>query len=72
MKKWIQNNRFTLIGALLGGVGGFIYWRFVGCSSGTCLITSRPVNSILYFSLMGALLLSMLPSSGRPSSTNNS
>ena len=71
MKKWVRNKRFTLIGALLGGVGGFIYWRFVGCSSGTCLITSRPVNSILYFSLMGALLLSMFQSSGRPSSNNN-
>lgn len=72
MKKWIRNNRFTLIGTLLGGVGGFLYWRFIGCTSGTCLITSRPVNSILYFSLLGALLFSMLKTSGRSSSTNNS
>ncbi|MFM7839972.1 MAG: hypothetical protein ACKO6K_10415 [Chitinophagaceae bacterium] len=71
MKKWISSHRFTLAGALLGGVGGFLYWRFVGCTSGTCMITSRPVNSVLYFSLLGALLFSMLTTSGRSSSPNN-
>lgn len=59
MKKWFKNNRLFFIGAILGAVAGYMYWKFVGCSSGTCAITSKPVNSSLYGALMGALLLSM-------------
>ena len=28
----------TLLGTLLGGVGGFLYWKFVGCSGLEALI----------------------------------
>lgn len=55
MKKFIKNNYLYLLGALAGAVGGFLYWKFVGCSTGTCMITSSPVRSTLYFALMGAL-----------------
>ena len=27
-----KNNLLTTIGILAGGVAGFLYWRFVGCS----------------------------------------
>ncbi|MEO5998239.1 MAG: DUF6132 family protein [Chitinophagaceae bacterium] len=59
MKKWFKNNMLFFIGAILGAVGGYMYWKFVGCSSGSCAITSKPVNSTLYGAFMGALLLSM-------------
>lgn len=59
MKKWFNNNLLYFIGAALGAVAGFMYWKFVGCSSGTCPITSNPVNSSLYGAMMGALLLSL-------------
>jgi hypothetical protein len=36
-----------------------MYWSEVGCSSGTCAITSKPINSTLYGAMMGALLLGM-------------
>lgn len=49
----------TLIGACVGLAGGFLYWRYVGCLSGTCPITSSPVNSSLYGAVMGGLLVSM-------------
>jgi hypothetical protein len=61
MKKlthWINRNRFVLAGILLGAIGGFLYWKFVGCSSGTCSITSKPLNSTLYGALLGGTLLS--------------
>lgn len=45
-----------IIGAVLGAIGGYLYWNYVGCSSGTCMITSKPVNSTLYGALMGGLL----------------
>lgn len=55
----ILRYKLTLIGIILGAVGGFTYYYYIGCSSGTCPITSKPLNSILYGALMGGLLLNM-------------
>ena len=41
---------------LLGGVLGFLYYRFVGCASGACPITANPVMSTLYGALLGLVL----------------
>jgi phage shock protein E len=54
--KLILKYKFILIGSLLGVVAGFSYYYFVGCASGTCAITSSPVNSSLYGAFMGGLL----------------
>ena len=45
------------IGIGIGATAGYLYWYFVGCSSGTCAITSSPINSSVYGALMGGLLL---------------
>lgn len=50
--------RLGIIGILLGGILGYAYYHFIGCSSGTCAITSKPVNSTLYGMVMGYLVLS--------------
>jgi hypothetical protein len=55
----ILKNKLTIAGVLLGAVGGYLYYAFVGCASGTCAITSNPVISSLYGALMGGLLLNM-------------
>ncbi len=55
MKKFIHNQRLYLIGAFVGSISGFLYWKLIGCSTGTCMITSSPIRSTLYFALMGAL-----------------
>lgn len=57
--------KFYILGALLGGIGGYLYYHFVGCASGTCAITSKPLNSTLYGAMMGSLLLSMLDPEGK-------
>ena len=59
MNKYIKKNLLKIIGALLGGIAGFMYYHFVGCASGTCPITSNPYISLLYGALMGYLLLDM-------------
>lgn len=46
------------LGAVVGAIGGYAYYHFVGCASGTCAITSKPLNSTLYGSLLGGLLFS--------------
>lgn len=50
------------MGVILGAMSGYLYWKFVGCSSGTCTITSRPLNSTLYGAVMGGLLLNNIKS----------
>lgn len=59
MKRVLKSNILILIGVAVGAIGGYLYWKFVGCSSGACAITSKPLNSILYGMLMGGLLFSL-------------
>jgi len=56
---FIQKHKFTLAGIIIGAVGGYIYYYFVGCASGTCAITSKPFNSTLYGGLMGGLFVNI-------------
>lgn len=49
-----------IAGAVLGSVGGFLYYYFVGCVSGSCAITSNPVISTLYGAALGFLLTVIL------------
>lgn len=42
--------------ALAGALAGYLYYRLVGCVTGTCPIASRPLSSTLYGAAVGALL----------------
>lgn len=55
----IKKNMLTIIGIVLGALGGFLYWKFIGCNSGTCAITSKPLNSTIYGAIMGGLIFSL-------------
>lgn len=46
----------TAAGLILGAAAGYAYWFYVGCNSGTCLITSKASNSSFYGLAMGGLL----------------
>ncbi len=59
MRSVLLKYRLEIVGVAIGAVAGWCYWYFVGCASGTCPITSKPVNSSLYGALMGYLLFSM-------------
>ncbi len=39
-----------------GGALGYAYYRFIGCASGTCPITSNPYISTIYGAFMGYLM----------------
>jgi hypothetical protein len=45
-----------IIGIVIGAAIGFTYYKFVGCASGTCPLTSNPFISTLYGAVMGALI----------------
>jgi len=45
-----------IIGAVIGGALGFAFYKFVGCSTGACPLTSNPFISSLYGMVVGALV----------------
>jgi hypothetical protein len=57
-KEFIRSSYFwkPFLGIVLGGIGGFLYYHFVGCASGSCAITGNPYLSTLFGSLMGFLV----------------
>ncbi len=46
------------LGAVIGGGFGYGYYRWVGCSTGACPLTSNPWLSTLYGMFLGALVAS--------------
>jgi hypothetical protein len=46
----------TGVGIVVGAIFGFAYYKLVGCSSGTCPITSNPYISTIWGAVMGALV----------------
>ena len=57
----------TAIGVIIGAISGYLYYFYIGCASGTCAITSKPLNSTLYGALMGGLLFDIFIKSPRKS-----
>lgn len=49
-----------ILGGLIGAVAGYLWYRFVGCRSGTCYIMRHRVLSVLYWAVFGALLANLL------------
>lgn len=60
MKRILINKKWQIIGVLVGLIVGYLYYRLVGCSNGTCKITSSPINISLYGGLLGYLLMDLL------------
>ncbi|HAD03035.1 MAG: DUF6132 family protein [Parabacteroides sp.] len=55
----LKEQVLAIIGIILGAIGGYLYWHYIGCVSGTCPITSSPIMSTIWGALLGGLLLSM-------------
>ncbi|WP_346864147.1 DUF6132 family protein [uncultured Draconibacterium sp.] len=52
----IKQKRIALIFLVLGAIGGFLYWKFVGCTSGSCAIKSVWYWSTLWGAAVGYLI----------------
>ncbi|HSP87457.1 MAG TPA: DUF6132 family protein [Ignavibacteriaceae bacterium] len=50
-KKYLRK----IIPVLIGALGGFLYYTFIGCYSGSCAITSNPFMSTVYGALIGLI-----------------
>jgi hypothetical protein len=63
---WRKRILFCLVGAL----GGYAYYYFVGCASGACPISSNPYISTAYGAGMG-LILTIAERKKRQQETDN-
>lgn len=46
----------SIVGLIVGAIGGYIYYIEIGCNSGSCAITSNPYMSILWGAAIGYLV----------------
>lgn len=52
LKNLWKKYRVNLLFIIIGAIGGYIYWKEIGCLSGTC-----PLKSLWYYdALLGALV----------------
>lgn len=55
-KRILDNKLYRIgIGIISGALLGLLYWNYVGCTGGTCPLTSNPYKTVILFSLMGGL-----------------
>lgn len=64
---FIKKNILVFVGIAIGALAGYLYWKYVGCITGTCAITSNPTSSMIYGSAMGGLLFSLIKSQPKKS-----
>jgi len=57
--EFLKKYTLTIIGVLIGAIAGYAYYHYIGCASGGCHITSKPMNSTLYGALLGGLLFNI-------------
>lgn len=56
--EFLKKNRILIISSIAGAIGGFLYWKYVGCLSGTC-----PIKSVWYLSTLFGTVLGYLAGS---------
>lgn len=59
MKSFLLKHWIKITGVAVGTLGGYLYYHFVGCVSGTCPITSNPYNMMIYGAVLGYLLFGL-------------
>lgn len=59
IKAIIKKHRIAIGGTIAGAAAGYTWYHYVGCTTGTCPITSSPYISTMYGALMGYLFFSM-------------
>ncbi len=57
---FVKKNKLPLLLGGIGALGGFLYWKFVGCVSGTCMIRSVWYWSTLWGMAVGYLIGDMI------------
>ncbi len=59
MKNFFLQHWLKIAGLATGILGGYLYYYYVGCVSGTCSISSNPYKMMFFGAIMGYLLFDM-------------
>lgn len=51
---------WSIAGMLLGGLGGFVYYRTIGCHFEKCAFVSNPYLSILWGALLALIIAEVI------------
>ncbi len=49
----------NIVGLLIGAVGGYLYYYYVGCKSGSCAIKSNPFAMLAWGAGVGYLIFDL-------------
>lgn len=64
MKEFLRKHLVTILFIAGGALLGYLYYRFVGCASGSCAIGANPFSSMAYVALIGWLLSRLVTGKG--------
>ena len=53
MKQFFEKHKIAIILIIPGIVAGYLYWKYVGCTSGTCPLTSNWHSMVFFGGLIG-------------------
>ena len=71
MKSFLTKHWLKIAGVITGVIGGYLYYYFVGCVSGTCPITSNPYKMVFFGALLGYLFFSLFEKDTNKNSANS-
>ena len=53
MKEYFLKHKYSILLIIPGIIGGFLYWKYIGCTSGTCAIKSNWQSMVPFGGLTG-------------------
>ena len=56
MKEILSKHKYGILLIIPGLLAGFLYWKYVGCVSGTCPLTSNWHTTVLFGGFIGYCL----------------
>ena len=56
MRDFFTKHKFGFLLVMPGIIAGYLYWKYVGCMSGTCAITSSWHTMVLFGGLIAYFL----------------
>ena len=52
----IKDSKYFISGLLMGAIGGFLYWMYIGCLDGVCPLASNWLIMVIYGTILGGVL----------------